>query len=179
VQIAPFNYVENKKAPDSMGADLIREVQLKISQEIKHTGLVVTTDAGDCNDIHPSKKEIIAKRLANWALSKQYAVKGLHYKTGELKRMSVNNNQVKLYFKFHKNDYFISSENVNGFYLASDDKIFYPAQVSFSDDKKSLIIYSEKVNNPVAVRYGFEDCFESNLKTNSALPISIFRTDNW
>ncbi|MFT4757466.1 MAG: sialate O-acetylesterase [Vicingaceae bacterium] len=68
---------------------------------------------------------------------------------------------------------------MNGFALASDDKIFYPAQVSFSEDKKSLIIYNEKVNKPVAVRYSFEDCFESNLKTNSALPISIFRTDNW
>ncbi|MFQ3172963.1 MAG: sialate O-acetylesterase [Polaribacter sp.] len=49
VQIAPFNYFKNKKA-SNMGADLIREAQLKISQEIQNTGLVVTTDAGDCND---------------------------------------------------------------------------------------------------------------------------------
>ncbi len=178
VQIAPFDYVKNKNAPD-MGANLIREAQLKISQNIKNTGIVVTTDAGDCNDIHPSKKEIVATRLANWALSKQYDAKGLYYKSGELKSISIKNNKVKLRFKFHKNDYFINSNNVDGFTVASDDKIFYPAQVSFSKNKKSLIIYSEKVNKPVAVRYGFEDCFVNNLKTKSTLPISTFRTDNW
>lgn len=178
VQIAPFNYVKNKKAQDN-GADLIREAQFKISQQIPNTGLVVTTDAGDCNDIHPTKKEIIAKRLSKWALVKQYDVKNVNYKSGVLKKMSIVDDKIILRFKFQKNDNFLKSKNVNGFTLASHDKVFYPAQVSFNKDKKTLTIYSKQVKNPVAIRYGFEDCFESNLKTNSGLPISIFRTDNW
>ncbi|WP_298551434.1 sialate O-acetylesterase [uncultured Algibacter sp.] len=178
VQIAPFDYVKNKKAVD-MGADLIREAQFKVFQKIRNTGLVITTDSGDCNDIHPSKKEIVAKRLANWALTKQYSVNNLNYRSGELNKMIVKNSKVKLHFKFQKSDFFLKSKNIKGFVVASFDKVFYPAQVSFSEDKKSLIIYSEQVKKPVAVRYGFEDCFESNLKTNSGLPISIFRTDNW
>lgn len=178
VQIAPFNYVKNKNAQD-MGADLIREVQFKISENIPNTGLVVTTDAGDCNDIHPSKKEIVAKRLSNWALAEQYKVKDLNFKSAVLKKTIIKNDRIILRFKFQNNDYFLKSKNVTGFEIASHDKVFYPAQVSFNKDKKTLIIYSDQVKNPVAIRYGFKDCFESNLKTNSGLPISVFRTDNW
>ena len=178
MQIAPFNYVKNKKASD-MGADLIREAQFKISQNIPNTGLVVTTDAGDCNDIHPSKKEIVAKRLSKWALAKQYKFKDLNYKSAVLKKMSIDNDRIILRFKFQKNDYFLKTENVKGFEIASHDKVFYPAQVSFNKNNKTLILYSDHVKNPAAIRYGFEDCFESNLKTKSGLPISIFRTDKW
>lgn len=178
VQIAPFNYVKNKNA-QHMGADLIREAQYRISQNIPNTGLIITTDVGDCNDIHPSKKEIVAKRLSNWALAEQYKLKGLNYKSAVLKKTLIKKDTITLRFKFQKNDYFLKSKNVTGFEIASYDKVFYPAQVSFNKDKKTLTIYSHQVKNPVAIRYGFEDCFESNLKTNSGLPISIFRTDNW
>ncbi len=178
VQIAPFNYVKNKNGTKK-GADLIREAQFKISQNIPNTGIVITTDAGDCNDIHPSKKEIIAKRLLKMALANQYNVKGLNYESATLKKMSIKNDKVTLRFTFQKGDFFIKADNISGFSLASNDKVFHPAKVSFDEDKKTLTIYGKKVNNPVALRYGFEDCFESNLKTNSGLPISVFRTDNW
>jgi len=158
---------------------LICEAQLTISKDIKNTGIVVTTDAGDCNDIHPSKREIIAKRLSNMARAKQYGFKNLNYKSGECKSMSVKNNQVTLNFKFQKNDFFIQREDINGFAIAGWNKIFYKAEVSFSDNKKRIILYSPNVKTPIAVRYGFKDCFESNLRTNSTLPISVFRTDNW
>ena len=93
--------------------------------------------------------------------------------------MSIKKNKALLNFKFQKNDFFIESEDVKGFTIAGSDKIFHTAEVSFSEDRKRKLLYSAKVENPIAVRYGFEDCFESNLKTNSGLPISIFRTDNW
>ena len=178
VQIAPFDYVKNKKATNG-GADLIREAQFKVSEHISNTGIVITTDVGDCNDIHPSKKEIIAERLSKWALSKQYKAKGLNFKSAVLKKVVIKNEKVRLRFKFQNKDYFLNSENVKGFALASHDKVFYPAKVSFNKNKKIVTINSSQVKNPVAIRYGFEDCFESNLKTNSGLPISIFRTDNW
>lgn len=175
VQIAPFNYVKNKNAP-VLGANLIREAQLKVFQETNNTGLVVTTDAGDCNDIHPPKKEIIAKRLANWALTKQYNFKNLNYRSAEFKSMSIKNSQIHLVFNFFNKDFFVESNNVKGFYIAGENKVYYPAQVTFSKDKKSITLHNKTVKKPISVRYGFENCFESNLKTKSGLPISIFRT---
>lgn len=178
VQIAPYNYTKYKKTP-AKKVNMIREAQLKIAQNIKNTGVVVTTDAGDCDDIHPSKKEMIANRLSNMALVKQYNFKDLNNRSADFKKMSVKNNRIIAKFKFQKNDYFIKSEDANGFSIASLNKKFYPAKVRFSKDKKSLILYNKHVKDPVAIRYGYEDCFESNLKTNSDLPISIFRTDDW
>jgi sialate O-acetylesterase len=178
VQIAPFDYTKYKKST-GLGADLIREAQLGIAQDIKNTEIVVTTDAGDCNDIHPSKKEIIADRLSKIALAKQYGFKSLNYKSAEFRKLSIKNNQIILHFKFQKNDFFIDSNKIAGFHIAGFDKKFYPAQVRLSLDKKKIILYTDKVQNPVAVRYGFGSCFESNLKTNSGLPLPVFRTDKW
>ncbi|MFD2727607.1 sialate O-acetylesterase [Hyunsoonleella rubra] len=178
VQIAPYNYTKFKKRI-AFNANLIREAQLKVSRDIKNTAIVVTTDAGDCNDIHPSKKEIIAMRLANIALANQYNFKTTNFRSAILERTTIKDNKITLKFKFQKGDFFITQENIKGFTIASSNQKFHPAQVSFSKDKKSIILYSENVKKPVAVRYGFEDCFESNLKTKSGLPISIFRTDKW
>ncbi|GGD27294.1 sialate O-acetylesterase [Hyunsoonleella pacifica] len=178
VQIAPYNYKKHKKGT-SLRPNLIREAQLQTAQEIKNTGLVVTTDAGDCSDIHPSKKEIVAKRLSNWALANQYNFKKIAFKSAELKSYEITNSEVNLYFQFYKKDKFINTKNVKGFAIAGADKIFYPANVVFHKNGKQITLSSQNVKTPVAIRYGFEACYESNLKTKSGLPISVFRTDNW
>lgn len=178
VQIAPYNYVKHKRGKGNY-ANFIREAQLKISQTIKNTGLVSTTDLGDCNDIHPSKKGEVAKRLANWALAKQYGFRKLNYKSATFKSMKIEDNKIKLDFEFYNKDFFLNNKNVKGFTIAGADKVFFSAKVLVNKHKKSLILYHPKVKKPVAVRYGFEDCFESNLQTKSNLPIAVFRTDSW
>ena len=178
VQIAPYDYTKYKTGT-SFRPNLIREAQLQTAQEIKNTGIVVTTDVGDCNDIHPSKKEIIAKRLSNWALSNQYNFKKRFFKAAELKSFKIKNNKVNLKFQFYNNDKFLETEKTKGFAIAGVDKVFYPAKVEFHKNRKQIILSTIHVKRPVAVRYGFETCFESNLQTQSGLPISIFRTDRW
>jgi sialate O-acetylesterase len=177
VQIAPYDYTTYKRGT-AIRSNLIREAQLQVAQEVKNTGVVITTDAGDCNDIHPSKKEIVAKRLSYWALANQYK-KEVSFKSAELISFKIDENKVNLTFQFHNNDYFIDTENVKGFAVAGADKVFYPANVVFHKNGKQITIFNKSVKKPVAVRYGFEACFESNLKTNSGLPISVFRTDQW
>lgn len=178
VQIAPYNYTKHRNSSGKK-ANIIREAQQKIAKDVKNVNIVVTTDAGDCNDIHPSKKEIISKRLLRIALAEEYSLKNLVYQSAEFKRMVIKDKYVTLEFKFQKDDLFEGNKDAKGFEVAASDKEFYPAKVLYSKDKKGIILYSDKVENPVAVRYGFKDCFESNLKTKSGLPISVFRTDNW
>lgn len=178
VQIAPYNYVKHKRGKKN-DDNFIREAQFKIAQEIKNTGLVVTTDVGDCNDIHPSKKGSVAKRLVNWALANQYDFNKIYYRSPEYKSMKIKSNQVKIRFKFWDKDYFIHTDDVKGFQIAGANKVFHPAKIVFDNRKKCITLNNEKIINPVAVRYGFEDCFVSNIQTKSGLPISIFRTDSW
>ena len=178
VQIAPYAYEKHRNTPE-IKANLIREAQMEIPQEISYTGTVVTSDAGDCDEIHPSKKEIVALRLANWALANQYRFKEVHYKSPEFKSMTINDNQVTIAFNFYHGDTFDISMEIDGFVIAGKDQVFYPASANWVDGGRAIILESKQVKNPVSVRYGFEDCFEGSLKSNSGLPVSLFRTDNW
>lgn len=178
VQIAPYAYEKHRKTP-SINASLIREAQFNVTQNIKNTGLVVTTDAGDCQDIHPSKKEVVAQRLVNWALALQYSRSNINYRSPQFQTFTVDKDQIMVSFDFYNGDHFLKTPQSDGFYIAGSDKVFHPAQVALGENNRNLKLYSPKVSGPVAVRYGYEDCFISVPLTLSGLPVTPFRTDDW
>jgi sialate O-acetylesterase len=183
VQIAPFDYnTKYNVKTATFGANLVREAQVFAAQEIVNTGLVVSTDAGKCNDIHPTQKNIIAERLANWALAKQYNFKEIVYRSPEYKGITIKKNKAIIEFNFfgnkNENNKLDTKKELKDFVIAGDDKLFYPATVKINKNQ-TLTVYSDKVDKPVAVRYGFVDCLEGTLFSNSGLPISAFRTDDW
>lgn len=181
VQIAPYAY-ENNRQTDAINAGLIREAQLLASLEIPNTGLVVTSDVGKCNDIHPPEKETIANRLAYWALAKQYGYDQIHFAAPVYDFMEVNKNTLELSFKsIQGNDRVrLSSfgQALTGFTIAGADKVFYPSQASLNNNG-TITLTSSKVPKPVAARYGFEDCFSASLYSLAKIPVSPFRTDRW
>ena len=63
------------------------------------------------------------------------------------------------------------------FEIAGKDRKFYPARAEIKNN--TIIVSSDKVKNPVAVRYGWSDTAEPNLCNGAGLPSSSFRTDNW
>ncbi|WP_396635687.1 sialate O-acetylesterase [Maribacter sp. R77961] len=181
VQIAPYAY-EQFRQTNATNADLIRESQLLASLEIPNSGLVVTSDVGKCDDIHPPEKETIADRLAYWALAKQYGYDQIHFAAPVYDFMAVNKNTVELSFKsIQDNDKVrLSSfrQALTGFTIAGTDKVFYPAEASLNNNG-TISLKSSKVPNPVAARYGFEDCFKATLYNLAKIPVSPFRTDSW
>jgi sialate O-acetylesterase len=69
-------------------------------------------------------------------------------------------------------------QSLKGFEIAGEDQIFQPATASIVNNK--LVVTSDKVSQPVAVRYGWKaDNSELNLFTKEFLPVSPFRTDNF
>lgn len=183
VQIAPFDYnTKYKVKTATFGANLVREAQVFAAQEIVNTGLVVSTDAGKCNDIHPTQKNIIAERLANWALAKQYNFKEIVYRSPEYKGITIKKNNAIIAFNFfgnkNENNKLDTKKELKDFVIAGEDKVFYAAKVKINKNQ-TLTVYSDMVEKPVAVRYGFVDCLEGSLFSNSGLPVSPFRTDDW
>ncbi|NER17826.1 sialate O-acetylesterase [Spongiivirga citrea] len=180
VQIAPYDYTL-RKTPD-INAALIREAQLNVAKSVDYTGMVVTSDVGDCLDIHPARKKEIADRLAYWALAKQYDVQGIQYVNPLYKSMKVEANSIRIFFDKSTADKSsgLSSfgEEIVGFTIAGKNKRFYPAKVTINKDR-TLTVYSAEVKKPVAVRYLFSSCFEGNLFNIAGLPVSPFRTDSW
>ena len=67
---------------------------------------------------------------------------------------------------------------LKGFAIAGSDKKFFWAKARIEGD--DVVVQSDKVNDPVAVRYGWaNNPDDANLFNEEGLPASPFRTDTW
>lgn len=171
-QISPFDYSKN------INSSFLREAQLKVMDVAEHTGMAVTLDVGDCNNIHPAKKRQVGERLALWALAKDYGFSSIGYSGPVYKSMSVEDGKASLQFDYTDMGLAGRNTEIDGFTIAGKDKQFYPATAKVSKGSK-LSVWSENVKQPVAVRYAFENCPRATLFNTYGLPASSFRTDSW
>ncbi|MCK4641661.1 MAG: glycosyl hydrolase family 2 [Candidatus Marinimicrobia bacterium] len=171
VQIAPFNY--NSNAP--IAAEL-RESQL-LSLSVPNTGMVVTMDIGDVDDIHPRDKKEVGRRLSLWALAKTYNQKNITYSGSLYKSMVIKDDQIRIYFDYADKGLSVKDGELTHFSIAGSDSIFLPAKARIEDN--TVIVWNETIQNPIAVRYGWSNTAELNLFNTAGLPASPFRTDNF
>ncbi|MEG8947881.1 sialate O-acetylesterase [Rosettibacter firmus] len=171
VQIAPYNYGEQTQSQK------LREAQLK-TLKVPKTGMVVTLDIGNPENIHPGNKKDVGVRLALWALAKDYNKK-FFYSGPIYKSMKILNDKIELSFDYADGGLIIKERNGNNnFLIAGKDKVFKKAEVKVKG--KKLIVYNPEIKNPVAVRYCWDNTSEATLFNKAAgLPASSFRTDNW
>ncbi len=156
---------------------LIQEAQQQAVAALPNSGLVVTLDLGDKHDIHPTSKEEVGQRLTllarNMVYKEKVAASGPVY-TG----MRIEGATIRLRFT-HTDGGLVTNdgEPVQGFAIAGDDQLFLPAQAKIDGD--SVIVSSDQVAKPLAVRYAFFNHNSFNLFNKSGLPAGPFRTDNW
>ncbi len=170
VQLAPYNYQQ-----EYIGAAL-RDQQRK-SLEIPNTGMAVTLDIGDPEDIHPLNKRDVGYRLSLWALANTYEKKDLVYSGPLYKSFQKKDNNIIINFDHTGSGLLNNGKELTYFTIAGKDKIFHPAKAVIK--KNSLVVSSDIVKNPEAVRFAFNNCDEPNLFNKEGLPASTFRTDNW
>jgi sialate O-acetylesterase len=153
----------------------LREAQLMTSQKIKNTGMAVTIDLGDKNNIHPKNKKPVGERLAAVAINKVYGI-NKPYSGPVFKNVKFNKNQAIIYFDFTHNG--LQSEGeLKGFTICGMDKKFFSAKAIIKN--KKVIVWTDSVVNPIAIRYGWSDWSESNLKNGDGFPASPFRTNKF
>lgn len=174
VQLADF-YPEVPQPGESTWAELREAQTMTLSQ--KNTGQAVIIDIGEGKDIHPKNKHDVARRLARWALAKDYGI-NIPYHSPEYKSMEWKDGKIIL--KFDHLDGGWRPFDVNeprGFAIAGEDMKFVWASAKISDDKESVEVWSDSVPNPVAVRYGWADNPVVNMFNGIGLPLTPFRTD--
>jgi len=178
-QIAPFNYAQfhPKDNLEKYNSAYLREAQLKASAAIPNSGMAVLMDVGEENNIHPMDKEKGGNRLAFQALAKTYGIEGFEFESPKYKSMEIKDGSVTVSFDNVENGITSYDKEVTGFELAGEDKIFYPAKSVVR--RKSVVLTSDKVAKPVALRYLFKDFAKAELFSGGGLPISSFRTDEW
>ena len=171
VQIAPYKYDSGSKS------ELLREAQLHSLKTIPNSGMAVTMDIATINNIHPPDKEDVGKRLAFWALAKNYSLKDVAFSGPLYKSMMIEEDEIRLTFDNAKNGLEARGGELTNFEIAGRDRIFVPAMAVIENN--TIVVSSLKVPTPVAVRYGWSNTATPNLFNIEGLPASSFRTDDW
>jgi sialate O-acetylesterase len=173
VQLA--NWKEVKPEPVESDWAELREAQL-MTLSTPNTGMAVIIDIGDANEIHPKNKQDVGKRLALWALARTYG-KDVVYSGPIYRLMEVQGNKAILHFEDVGGGLVAKGELLKGFSIAGADKKFVWADAKIEGD--TVVVSSDKVSEPVAVRYGWADNPICNLYNKAGLPATPFRTDIW
>lgn len=145
---------------------------------VPNTGMVVTTDIGNIRDIHPRNKQDVGLRLAFWALAKTYGKDDLVCSGPLYKSMEIEGNSIRIHFE-HTGSGLVSrdGEPLSWVQIAGEDKQFVDAVAEIDGD--TIVVSSDSVESPVAVRLGWHQIAEPNLMNKEGLPVSPFRTDSW
>jgi sialate O-acetylesterase len=172
----PFYFVQI--SPHRSQNPEIREAQLLTYRKIPHTGIVITTDNGDSLNIHPQNKKLVGERLSLWALHDLYGNKNIVCSGPIYKSMKVEGNKVRILFDFFDGGLkAIDNTTLREFIIAGSDQQFVPAQAKIEGNE--VVVWSESVRHPVAVRFAWRNIPDPNLFNKAGLPASPFRTDSW
>jgi sialate O-acetylesterase len=176
VQLA--NYMAINTEPSEGGWAWIRESQLKTTQTVPNTALAVAIDIGETNDVHPLNKKDVGKRLALAAEKIAYNEKDVVFSGPTYQSMKIDGNKIILSFSNIGSGLWAKDGELKQFTIAGEDRKFVWASAKIEGDK--IIVWSDAISNPVAVRYAWSNNpMNSNLYNKEYLPASPFRTDNW
>ncbi|MCB0270502.1 MAG: 9-O-acetylesterase, partial [Calditrichaeota bacterium] len=172
VQIANF-YQPDPQPFESKWAELREAQQMEL--DLPNTGMAVTIDIGNPDDIHPKNKQEVGRRLALIALNKNYQ-QSVPYSGPLYRGNSVENGAIFIEFDF-ADGLRANGDSLTGFAISGSDKNFKGAKAAIADNR--VKVWHPAIAEPVAVRYGWASDPDCNLINNSNLPASPFRTDDW
>ena len=177
VQLASFNSANGNSESGSTWAEL-REAQAK-TLSLPNTGMAVTIDIGESNDIHPKNKQDVGMRLAAIALNHCYG-QNIEYSGPVYQSMEIQGNKIILSFTHTGGGLMVKDKYgyVRGFEIAGPDRHFHYAKAFIQQNK--LVVYADEVTAPQAVHYAWaDDAGDANLYNREGFPAIPFRTDQW
>ena len=164
------------------------QAQNKFVAEEKNAAIAVLSDVGNFDDIHPNDKDIVAKRLVVHALKRDYGFPIDEDDSPVLKDVSFDGGKARLSF-VHVKSWFVYARDASlnpPFEMAGKDGVWYPADLCNEIVKEGnqkgdvtgtdLILVSEKVADPVRVRYMGQDRTCGTLFNEMSLPLGAFET---
>lgn len=192
------NFQPKKDAPGESGWAELREAQ-SMTLKLPATGQAVLIDIGESGDIHPRNKKDVGERLALIALAKDYGKK-IPYSGPVYDSVKIDGNKARLTFA-HTDGGLVAkpvpatydvntkegktaptvrnspNSELEGFAICGEDKTWVWADAKIEGD--TVVVSSEKVPAPVAVRYAWAENPTVNLYNGAGLPASPFRTDDF
>lgn len=176
VQLA--NFKQPLTVPGNSDWAELREAQ-QMALSLPLTGMAVTIDIGDAEDIHPLNKQDVGNRLSLAARKIAYGetiiCSGPVYRTCKTEGN-------KMVIEFDPTGGGLVARDrygyLKGFAIAGSDQKFKWARAFVEGDH--VVVFSPEIAEPVAVRYAWADNpDDANLYNPEGLPASPFRTDTW
>jgi sialate O-acetylesterase len=176
----PFAWVQLPKFKrEGEGWMLVRQAMLE-TLRLDRTGMAITVDIGEANDIHPKNKQDVGHRLALWALGTVYSIP-VDATTGPLPtRIEILGNEIAVTFSHVAEGLTVNPQNsadeeIKGFEIAGEDQMWLPATARI--DGNRILVSNPMVTNPIATRYAWAANPDCNLFNKAGLPASPFRSD--
>ncbi|OUT60685.1 MAG: hypothetical protein CBB71_06600 [Rhodopirellula sp. TMED11] len=183
VQLA--NFREPSDNPAGGGWGPVREGQRR-ALRLPKTGMAVIIDIGEAKDIHPRNKQDVGKRLALWALAKDYG-KDIVYSGPLFESFKVEGNTIRVSFQHvggglaaGKKDgleptKLTDSKELTQFAVQAEDGSWHWAKATIDGDQ--VVVSAEGVEKPQNVRFGYQSNPDTiNLYNRAGLPASPFTT---
>jgi sialate O-acetylesterase len=177
VQVAPFFL--DKEDPELADYAFFREAQEKVSA-LNNTAMITTIDVGEAKNLHPHNKKPIGIRLARTALNRSYGRLDTVWRGPQYQHMEIEGKKIRLFFEPGTTSGGLKTDDGSApadFTIAGADQQFYPAEARIEGDQ--VLVWSEKVRRPAAVRYAFTNYPVTTLHNGAGWPVIPFRTDNW
>ncbi len=153
----------------------IRQAQMQLHKEGIVTGIAVTLDCGEYNNIHPTHKKEVGRRLALQALYHVYQVVSKEAAYGPILRShKVDGNTVTLYFDHAKGGFLQTADFLTGFELADETGVFIPCKATISGE--NILLTAPEGFLPVHLRYFWSDYADVTLFGKNNIPVAPFHT---
>ena len=143
---------------------------------VRNTGMAVTVDIGNPEDIHPKNKQDVGKRLALAARGLAHG-EDLVYSGPVFRRVTTEGTGLRVWFDQVGGGLESREGDLTGFEVAGADRRFVSASARI--DSGNVVVSSPEVERAVAVRYGWSGSPVCNLYNAEGLPASPFRSDDW
>ncbi|MDZ4659179.1 MAG: sialate O-acetylesterase [Bythopirellula sp.] len=168
----PFLFVQ--LAPHRNTHPAFREAQHRIWQKTPHTAMVVTIDVGDPQNIHPTRKRPVGERLALAARALSYGER-VEYSGPVFKSFRIENSRAVVSFTHIGGGLAAKGGSLKGFTLAGPSEEFIAARAVI--EGSNVVVTSDKILNPLAVRYAWAMAPDVNLFSREGLPAAPFRSE--
>lgn len=174
VSLPAFMHRRDQPGNDSWAE--LREAQALTAQKVKHSGLAVTIDTGDADNIHPIDKQVVGERLALCALANEYGKK-IPYAGPTFASVTYLPGALKLRFNHAEGGLVVKGDKPGEFSVAGQDRQWHWAEARVEGD--SVVVSSSAVPDPQAARYAWQANPMATLFNGAGLPAVPFRTDDW
>lgn len=173
-QLAGFRKLQTVPCESAMAE--VREAHAMAARTVPNTGLAVTIDIGDADDIHPKNKQEVGRRLALQALNKTYGI-SVECSGPVFEEYEIDGDVIRIRFSSIAKGLVVKGDRLEGFAVAGADHKFHWGEAKIIGD--CVEVRCKDVPRPLAVRYAWADNPLGNLYNTAGLPAGPFRTDDW